>query len=53
MALGRTAFRDVVERWSGAGFDELIVYYPPETGMPSGSVAPGGLRAAVALVREG
>jgi alkanesulfonate monooxygenase SsuD/methylene tetrahydromethanopterin reductase-like flavin-dependent oxidoreductase (luciferase family) len=35
------AFHDVVERWSGAGFDELIVYYPPETGMPEGSVTAG------------
>jgi alkanesulfonate monooxygenase SsuD/methylene tetrahydromethanopterin reductase-like flavin-dependent oxidoreductase (luciferase family) len=32
------AFRDVVARWQQAGFDELIVYYPPETGMPAGSV---------------
>jgi alkanesulfonate monooxygenase SsuD/methylene tetrahydromethanopterin reductase-like flavin-dependent oxidoreductase (luciferase family) len=32
------AFRDVVDRWHVAGFDELIVYYPPETGMPPGSV---------------
>jgi alkanesulfonate monooxygenase SsuD/methylene tetrahydromethanopterin reductase-like flavin-dependent oxidoreductase (luciferase family) len=35
------AFRDAVERWSRAGFDELIVYYPPETAMPEGSVEPG------------
>ena len=47
------AFLDVVERWQSAGFDELIVYYPPETGMPKGSVAPGVFERAVALVREG
>ena len=35
------AFGDVVERWSAAGFDELLVYYPPETGMPAGTVGPG------------
>jgi alkanesulfonate monooxygenase SsuD/methylene tetrahydromethanopterin reductase-like flavin-dependent oxidoreductase (luciferase family) len=46
------AFNDVVERWSRAGFDELIVYYPPETGMPEGSVAPGVFESAVELVRE-
>jgi alkanesulfonate monooxygenase SsuD/methylene tetrahydromethanopterin reductase-like flavin-dependent oxidoreductase (luciferase family) len=37
----KDAFHDVVERWGGAGFDELIVYHPPETGMPEGSVTPG------------
>jgi alkanesulfonate monooxygenase SsuD/methylene tetrahydromethanopterin reductase-like flavin-dependent oxidoreductase (luciferase family) len=47
------AFADLVERWSGAGFDELIVYYPPETGMPEGSVAPGVFERAVELVRKG
>lgn len=47
------AFLDVVERWQSAGFDELIVYYPPETGMPKDSVAPGVFERAVALVREG
>jgi alkanesulfonate monooxygenase SsuD/methylene tetrahydromethanopterin reductase-like flavin-dependent oxidoreductase (luciferase family) len=46
------AFRDMVERWSGAGFDELIVYYPPETGMPEGSVTPGVFESAVELVRK-
>ena len=46
------AFRDVAERWSGARFDELIVYYPPETGMPEGSVTPGVFESAVELVRE-
>jgi alkanesulfonate monooxygenase SsuD/methylene tetrahydromethanopterin reductase-like flavin-dependent oxidoreductase (luciferase family) len=35
------SFGDVVERWSRAGFDELIVYYPPETAMPEGSVGSG------------
>lgn len=42
------AFADMVERWSRAGFDELIVYYPPETGMPEGSVTPGVFERAVA-----
>jgi alkanesulfonate monooxygenase SsuD/methylene tetrahydromethanopterin reductase-like flavin-dependent oxidoreductase (luciferase family) len=42
------AFLDMVERWSRAGFDELIVYYPPETGMPDGSVTPGVFERAVA-----
>jgi hypothetical protein len=31
----------VTGRWRNAGFDELVFYYPPETGMPEGSVAPG------------
>ncbi len=35
------AFRDFAGRWEEAGFEELVVYYPPETGMPAGSVAPG------------
>lgn len=35
------AFVAFVERWRDAGFGELIVYYPPETGMPEGSVEPG------------
>jgi alkanesulfonate monooxygenase SsuD/methylene tetrahydromethanopterin reductase-like flavin-dependent oxidoreductase (luciferase family) len=47
------AFQELVERWSRAGFDELIVYYPPETGMPEGSVAPGVFDRAVELVRKG
>ena len=42
------AFHDVVERWSQAGFDELLVYYPPETAMPEGSVAPGVFERALA-----
>jgi alkanesulfonate monooxygenase SsuD/methylene tetrahydromethanopterin reductase-like flavin-dependent oxidoreductase (luciferase family) len=46
------AFRDVVERWRAAGFDELIVYYPPETAMPEGAVTPGVFERAVAFVRE-
>ena len=37
--------------WSRAGFDELLVYYPPETGMPGGSVTPGVFRLAVGGVR--
>lgn len=47
------AFLDVVKRWQSAGFDELIVYYPPETGMPAGSVATGVFERVVSLVREG
>lgn len=35
------AFEDFVGRWQEAGFEELIVYYPPETGMPEGTVTPG------------
>jgi alkanesulfonate monooxygenase SsuD/methylene tetrahydromethanopterin reductase-like flavin-dependent oxidoreductase (luciferase family) len=46
------AFRDVLARWSQAGFDELIVYYPPGTGMPEGSVTPGVFESAIELVRE-
>jgi alkanesulfonate monooxygenase SsuD/methylene tetrahydromethanopterin reductase-like flavin-dependent oxidoreductase (luciferase family) len=46
------AFLDLARRWSGAGFDELVVYYPPGTGMPSGSVADGVFeRAAGGLLR--
>jgi alkanesulfonate monooxygenase SsuD/methylene tetrahydromethanopterin reductase-like flavin-dependent oxidoreductase (luciferase family) len=47
------AFQELVERWSRAGFDELIVYYPPETGMPAGSVDRGVFERAVELVRKG
>ena len=35
------AFADVVGRWQEAGFQELVFYYPPEWGMPAGTVAPG------------
>jgi alkanesulfonate monooxygenase SsuD/methylene tetrahydromethanopterin reductase-like flavin-dependent oxidoreductase (luciferase family) len=35
------AFHDFVGRWQEAGFEELIVYYPPEFGMPEGAVTPG------------
>ena len=41
------AFLDMATRWSDAGFDELVVYYPPETGMPEGSVAEGVFERAV------
>jgi alkanesulfonate monooxygenase SsuD/methylene tetrahydromethanopterin reductase-like flavin-dependent oxidoreductase (luciferase family) len=34
-------FREFVDRWQGAGFEELIVYYPPQTAMPEGSVEEG------------
>jgi alkanesulfonate monooxygenase SsuD/methylene tetrahydromethanopterin reductase-like flavin-dependent oxidoreductase (luciferase family) len=46
------AFQDVVARWSRAGFDELIIYYPPGTGMPEGNVTPGVFESAIELVRE-
>ena len=42
------AFADVVGRWGKAGFEELIVYYPPETGMPRRSVAQGVFERAFA-----
>jgi len=32
---------EAVSGWEGAGFEEMIVYYPPEWGMPAGSVTPG------------
>jgi alkanesulfonate monooxygenase SsuD/methylene tetrahydromethanopterin reductase-like flavin-dependent oxidoreductase (luciferase family) len=35
------AFRDFVGRWADAGFDELVLYYPPATAMPEGSVEEG------------
>jgi alkanesulfonate monooxygenase SsuD/methylene tetrahydromethanopterin reductase-like flavin-dependent oxidoreductase (luciferase family) len=46
------AFLEVATRWRDAGFDELIVYYPPQTAMPEGSVAPGVFERAVELARE-
>jgi alkanesulfonate monooxygenase SsuD/methylene tetrahydromethanopterin reductase-like flavin-dependent oxidoreductase (luciferase family) len=46
------AFRDVARRWRTAGFDELIVYYPPQTGMPDGVVRDGVFERAVALAQE-
>jgi alkanesulfonate monooxygenase SsuD/methylene tetrahydromethanopterin reductase-like flavin-dependent oxidoreductase (luciferase family) len=46
------AFRDVVDRWRDAGFDELIVYYPPEIAMPERSVTPGVFERAVEVARE-
>ena len=46
------AFGDVVERWSAAGFGELLVYYPPETGMPEGAVDPDVFERAIELVRK-
>jgi alkanesulfonate monooxygenase SsuD/methylene tetrahydromethanopterin reductase-like flavin-dependent oxidoreductase (luciferase family) len=42
------AFAEVVERWRGAGFDELVFYYPPDTNMPEGSVRPGVFEQALA-----
>jgi alkanesulfonate monooxygenase SsuD/methylene tetrahydromethanopterin reductase-like flavin-dependent oxidoreductase (luciferase family) len=35
------AFAEVVGRWQEAGFEEIVFYYPPETGMPEGTVTPG------------
>jgi alkanesulfonate monooxygenase SsuD/methylene tetrahydromethanopterin reductase-like flavin-dependent oxidoreductase (luciferase family) len=46
------AFLDVAGRWSDAGFDELIVYYPPQTGMPESSVDPAVFERATDLIRE-
>jgi alkanesulfonate monooxygenase SsuD/methylene tetrahydromethanopterin reductase-like flavin-dependent oxidoreductase (luciferase family) len=46
------AFLEVAGRWREAGFDELVVYYPPETGMPPGAVVPGVFERAIELVRE-
>jgi alkanesulfonate monooxygenase SsuD/methylene tetrahydromethanopterin reductase-like flavin-dependent oxidoreductase (luciferase family) len=46
------AFLDVAERWRRAGFDELIVYYPPETGMPDGAVTAGVFERAAELALE-
>ncbi len=46
------AFLEVARRWRAAGFEELIVYYPPETGMPEGSVGAGVLERALELVQE-
>lgn len=35
------AFLDVVEHWRAAGFDEIVLYYPPTVHMPEGSVEDG------------
>jgi len=35
------AWHDSVGRWEGAGFEELILYYPWNWRMPEGSVEPG------------
>jgi alkanesulfonate monooxygenase SsuD/methylene tetrahydromethanopterin reductase-like flavin-dependent oxidoreductase (luciferase family) len=42
------ALAEVVERWRGAGFDELVFYHPPDTNMPEGTVAPGVFERALA-----
>lgn len=34
-------FRSMIARWEGAGMNEIVVYYPPGTGMPADSVEPG------------
>jgi alkanesulfonate monooxygenase SsuD/methylene tetrahydromethanopterin reductase-like flavin-dependent oxidoreductase (luciferase family) len=41
------AFADVVGRWQDAGFEEIVFYYPPETGMPEGAVTPGVFERAL------
>ena len=46
------AFLEVAGRWAGAGFDELIVYYPPETAMPVGTVEQGVFEHAPELARK-
>ena len=47
------SFHALVERWGAAGFDEVVVYYPPEVGMPEASVLPGVFEQAVAELRGG
>jgi alkanesulfonate monooxygenase SsuD/methylene tetrahydromethanopterin reductase-like flavin-dependent oxidoreductase (luciferase family) len=42
------AFQDFVGRWRDVGFEELVVFYPPEIGMPAGSVTPGVFERAFA-----
>jgi alkanesulfonate monooxygenase SsuD/methylene tetrahydromethanopterin reductase-like flavin-dependent oxidoreductase (luciferase family) len=42
------AFADFAGRWQDAGFEELIVNYPPETAMPEGSVSQGVFERALA-----
>ena len=44
------AFHEMVERWRAAGMTEIVVYYPPETGMPAEAVTPGVFEA---VFREG
>jgi len=45
------AWADFVGRWAEAGFEELVLYYPPETGMPEGSVTPGVFERAFSRVQ--
>jgi alkanesulfonate monooxygenase SsuD/methylene tetrahydromethanopterin reductase-like flavin-dependent oxidoreductase (luciferase family) len=35
------AFLEVVERWRGAGMDEIVFVHPPQAAMPDGAVAEG------------
>jgi hypothetical protein len=35
------AFLEVVERWRGAGMDEIVFVYPPWAAMPKGAVTDG------------
>ena len=47
------AFATFAERYRTAGFDELLVYYPPERFSPPGTVTPGVLeRVAQELLPE-
>jgi alkanesulfonate monooxygenase SsuD/methylene tetrahydromethanopterin reductase-like flavin-dependent oxidoreductase (luciferase family) len=41
------AWAEAVRLWAEAGFDEMIVYYPPTWGMPPGSVTPGVFERAI------
>ena len=42
------AYADVIGRYAEAGFEEMVFYYPPEWGMPAGSVAHGVFERAFA-----
>jgi len=44
------AFEEVVGRWSDAGFEEIVFYYPPDANMPAGTVTPGVFERVVAAV---
>jgi len=45
------AFLEVVERWRGAGMDEIVFVYPPWAAMPEGAVTDGVFeRAAETLM---
>ena len=42
------AYADVVGRYSEAGFEEMVFYYPPEWGMPADAVTAGVFERAFA-----